>query len=73
MKTFRDYVEELPIIKDEIESSRTRQGEIIDKPLNNREKGMVYKPFKEERKRLSAWMKENREKNQKTQRRKRNA
>lgn len=62
MKAFRDYVEELSIIKDEIESSRTRQEAIIDKPLNNREIGMVYKPFKEERKHLSAWMKENREK-----------
>ncbi len=62
MKSFREYIEELPIIKNEIESSRTRQEAIIDKPLNNREKGMVYKPFKEERKRLSAWMKENRDK-----------
>lgn len=62
MKSFREYIEELPVIKGQIDASRTRKEAIIDKPLNNREKGVVYKPFKEERKRLSDCMKENREK-----------
>lgn len=61
MKNFEEYIEELPLIKEQIESSKIRKEAIIDKPLSNREKGMVYKPFKEEVKRLSEKMKENRE------------